>query len=143
MPERLALDVPERHVDAAHGVQADAAPAAVDVGAVHLVPDLFGLERIFADHDLRQAGGRGVRERPVDRALHGHRVGIDLADAGDAGVGLDAHDQGVLAAVALELDLRLAEVDGFDASDFHDVNLDHSVSSGRAPVRADRDRMLH
>ena len=50
--ERLALDIPERHVDAAHGVQPDAAAAAVDVAAVHLVPDLLGLERIFADHEL-------------------------------------------------------------------------------------------
>ena len=67
--ERLALDVPEGQVDAAHRVDADPAPAAVDVGPVHLVPEILGLERVFADHDVRQPGRRRVRERPLDAAL--------------------------------------------------------------------------
>ena len=104
---------------------AGAAAAAVDVGAVHLVPELFGFERIFADHHLGQARRGRVRERAVDRALHGHRIGIHFADAGDAGVGFDADDQGVLTAVALVLDFRLAKVDGFDFGDLHRQALYH------------------
>jgi hypothetical protein len=46
-------------------------------------------------------------------------AGVDLADAGDAGVGGDFDDEGVLAAVALFLDLGQAEVDGFYVGDFH------------------------
>ena len=54
--QRLALDVPQRDVDAADGVYARAAAATIDVGAVHLVPQPLRLERIFADDDLSQTG---------------------------------------------------------------------------------------
>ena len=109
-------------------MQPGAAPAAIDVGAIHLVPELFGLERIFADHDLGQTGRRRVRERTFDGALHGHRIRIHFADAGDAGVGFDADDQRVLAAVALPLDLGLAQVDGFNFGDFHSWKAYHGTS---------------
>ena len=91
MAERLALDVPQRHVDAAHRVDADAAPAAVDVAAVHLVPQIYSVSKGSSpDHELAQPGRGGVRERPLDGALGGQRRGVDLADAGDPGVGRDA-----------------------------------------------------
>src|SRR5206468_515883 len=61
----------------------------------------------------------GVRERAVDGAFHGHGRGIHFTHAGDAGVSLDAHEERILAAVALELDLRLAEVDSFYTGNFH------------------------
>src|SRR5207247_7023479 len=67
--ESLALDVPEGHVDAAHGVESDAAASAIDIAAVHLVPDLLGFERIFTDDESGEAGRRGMRERPLDDAL--------------------------------------------------------------------------
>ena len=67
-PERLALDVPEGQVDAAHRVDGDPPPAAVDVGPVHLVPEVLGPERVLADQDVRQPGRRRVRERPLDRS---------------------------------------------------------------------------
>ena len=117
--ERLALDVPERHVDAAHGVDADAPSSGVDVGAVHLVPKVFGLEGVFAQDDFPQARGRGVRKGAFDYALHGQRRGVHFADAGDARVGRDLHNERVLAAVALFLHLFLAEVNRFDAGDLH------------------------
>ena len=44
---------------------------------------------------------------------------IDLADADDAGVGVDLDDERLLAAVAALVDVGQAQVDGFDAGDFH------------------------
>src|SRR6266404_4554049 len=126
----LALDIPERHIDAAHGVEPHAAAAAIDIGAVHFVPDLFGFEWIFADDDACEAGGGGVGERAVDGAFHGHGRGVHFANAGDAGVGFDAHEERVLAAVTLELDLRLAEVDSFYTSNFHGRIWNDTVRKG-------------
>src|SRR5207244_4383785 len=117
--QRLTLNVPERHVDAAHGVHSHAAAAAIDVGAIHFVPDLFCFERIFADDDACEAGGGGVGKRAVDGAFHGHGRGVHFANAGNAGVGFHAHQKRVLTAVTLELDLRLAEVDSFYTGNFH------------------------
>src|ERR1035438_44773 len=96
-----------------------ARPPAVDVGAVHFVPQTLGLEWIFADPPLRQAARRSVRERAFDSAFGGHRVGVHFADAGDASVGLHAYDQRVLAAVTQGSDLRLAEIDGLHTGDLH------------------------
>ncbi len=116
--ERLPLDVPEGQVDAAHRVHADPAPAAIDIGPVHLVPEILGLERVFADHHVRQPRRRRVRERALDAPLDRHRVRVDLAIAGDPGIGADLDDQGVLTAVALGLHIGQAEVDRFDGGDF-------------------------
>src|SRR5260370_27741721 len=95
------------------GMQARPAAAAIDTGAVHLVPECFRFERILADHHLSQPAGRGVREGTLDGTLDGHGIGVYFTDASDARIRLHAHDQRVLSAVALELDLRLAEVDCF------------------------------
>src|ERR1017187_4746249 len=75
--------------------------------------------KIVADSHLRQAARCSVRERAFDSAFGGHRVGVHFADAGDACVGLHAHDQRVLAAVAQESDVRLAEIDGLHTGDLH------------------------
>src|SRR6266496_3799450 len=48
------LDVPKRHVDTAHGVDGDAAPARIDVPPVHFVPEALGLKRIFSDQQFAQ-----------------------------------------------------------------------------------------
>ena len=56
LAESLTLDVPQRDVDPAHGVDADPAASGIDVFAVHLVPEVFGLKRVFADEQLAQAG---------------------------------------------------------------------------------------
>src|SRR5437773_5642819 len=125
--QRFAFDVPQRQVDTAHGVQTHAATAAINVGAVHFVPNLFGLEWIFADHYLPQTARRRMRERPVNRALDGHGSGIHLADSGNSSVGLDAHNERILAAVALKLHLRLAQINGLNPCDLHD---------GRTPIIA-------
>ena len=117
--EGLALDVPEREVNAAHRVQADAAPAGVDGAVIHLVPEPLGLEGVLADEQMLQTGADGVAERPLDDGLGRERRGVHLADAGDAGVRGDLDDERVLAAVALGADKFLRDVNGFDVRDFH------------------------
>ena len=117
--ERLALDVPEREVNAAHRVQADAASARVDGAVIHQVPEPLGLERVLADEQMLQASADGMAERPFDDGLRGERRGVHLADAGDAGVGGDFNDERILPAVALRADDFLRDVDGFDVGDFH------------------------
>ena len=116
--ERLSLDVPEGQVDAAHGVDADSAPATVDVGPVHLVPEILGAQRVFPQEHVGQARGRRVREGSFDAPAYRERVRIDLAVAGDPRVGGDLDDQGILSAIALSLDRGKPQVDRFNAGDF-------------------------
>ena len=71
----------------------------VDRALVHLPPQPADLERVLADEQGRQAGGDLVRGRRLDHRLGDVGRGIDLADADDAGIGVDADDQRVLAAV--------------------------------------------
>ena len=78
------------------------------------VPHPAGGLSALADQHLGESRGRGVRERPLDAPLRRHRVGVDLAEADDPGVGRDLDDQGVLAAVALGLHLRQPQVDRLD-----------------------------
>ncbi len=119
LPERLALDVPERQVDAAHSVDRDASPAGVDVLAVHLVPEYSVSRGSSPISSSRNPVVIVCENGPSMHALHRQRRRIDLADAGDPGVGAHFHDQRVLAAVALLLHLGLAQIDGFDVDDFH------------------------
>lgn len=58
--QRLSFDVPERHVNAAHGVQPYPEPAGIDVLLVHFVPDMLGLKWIFSHYNLFQAASQGV-----------------------------------------------------------------------------------
>ena len=95
----LALDVPERDVDPADRVQSDPAPTDVDQAAVHLLPEALGFERVLADEQVVQAVRDRVRAGRVDERADGLRRRVDLADAGDALVGLDEDDQIVLAPV--------------------------------------------
>ena len=58
LPARLALDVPERDVDAADRVERDPAAAEVDQAAVHLVPEPLDVERVLADEQVAEASSR-------------------------------------------------------------------------------------
>ena len=85
--ERLALDVPQRHVDAGHGAAADRAEHAVaHDGGLHLLPELLDMGRVLADeHGLEVLDGGLDHPRPAGA----------LADAGDALVGVDLDEQPV------------------------------------------------
>ena len=88
--ERLALDVPQRLLDRAHSGKDDRATALGPEGVIiHIAPQLFDAERIFAENEgLDQvpdhAGGCGAADAVGDRGL---------ADPGYALVGrnLDKH----------------------------------------------------
>ena len=78
------------------------------------------VERVLTDQHVPQAGGDVVRVRRVEDRFHDLRRGIDLADADDAFVGVDAHDEVVLAAVGDgAVDHGLPQDDGFDFGDLH------------------------
>ena len=63
-----------------------------------------GVERILPDQDLLEAGHDRVGAGCFDDGLDDSRGGIDLADAGDAFIGVNQDDGGVLGAVRFELD---------------------------------------
>ena len=96
--------------------------AVVDRAAVELVPETVDLQRILADQEMTQPAGDGVRRRGIDDRFHHRRQRIDLAEAGDPLIGLDADQQRVLAAVGLgDVHLRLAQDDGLDIGDLQSV----------------------
>src|SRR4051794_34993317 len=117
---RLALDVPERDVDAADRVQRDPAAADVDQAAVHLLPEPLDVRRILTDEQVAEAVRDRVRARRLHQRAHRLGRGVDLADAGDALVRVDEDDEIVLAAVGDGVVERgLAEDDRLHVSDLH------------------------
>src|SRR5581483_1997694 len=101
------------------GVDTDPAPPAVDIGAIHLVPEAFGLEGILSDDRLPKSHRRCVREGAFDHALYGHGTRVHFAHADETGVRFHPHDQCILTAIALEFDIRLAEIDRLNFRDLH------------------------
>ena len=96
--ERLALDVPQRHVQRAERVRL-LAPRRIEPGDEHLLPDRLDLEGILAD---QRAGA--LLERVLRAAL---------ADAGDAEVGLDRAEHVAL----VEQQVRVRRLVDADARD--------------------------
>ena len=84
--QRLALDVPQGHVDAAQGAGQDR-PAAIEGVAVDGLPVMHHLARVLADQvrlDLLDRPSRTVMRPALDDRL---------AQADDAGVGVDLQEQ--------------------------------------------------
>ena len=79
--QRLALQIPQRQIERAHGVQ-PLAPWRIVVRTIHVLPDAGDLEGILPDEAAR------VRRDRIERAA--------FADAGDADVGIDGHDHAAL-----------------------------------------------
>ena len=84
-PKRLALDVPERLVDAGNGAHMDGA-AAIEPAAIQDVPVILDQERIFPDQVIFQF---------VDGSLHRQRPALDhrFAPAGNTFIRLDLQEQ--------------------------------------------------
>ena len=132
LTEGLPLDVPERDIDAADGVQRDAATADVDQPAVHLLPEPLDVHRIFSDEQFPQAVGDGVGTGGVNNRLDRFRCRIDLTNAGNALVGVDKDDKIVLASVCDSLvQRRLSKDHRLDIRDLHESPPRKSDCSGQ------------
>ena len=119
LPERLALDVPERHVDRRERLRAEPGLPARGQGPIKLVPDQLVRQRIVALDRWR--------DDPVDD-LGDDRLAGDRAQtmADDAGIGLDLDEAAFERRIALDagkLDVQ-RDVEGRrgDARDFHVTN---------------------
>src|SRR5688572_30905983 len=87
LAERLALDVPERDLDARkHADQRSIGPQGV-AGTIDLAPQGFDMERVHALHmaheDIFDHGSHGLRAEGI---------AIDLPDAADIVVGRELHE---------------------------------------------------
>ena len=116
----FASDVPQGHVDGTDGVDDGAASAVHAAADVELLPQMLGVERVFADEHVLEAKAHGVGAGGLDAGTGDPRVDVALADTGDAFVGVHEDDDvvlrgggGVCADVGDEKDVAL------DVGDLH------------------------
>ena len=126
----LALDVPQRQVEGAHGVLLLPARR-VEPRHVFFLPDGFDLERVLADE------GAGALLQRV--------LGAALADAGDAGFGLHRHQHVALVEKLVEIG-RLVNADprdpGFRQGGFGEPR-EGQAGGGRGRERLQKRSSLH
>ena len=118
----LSEDVPQRDVDAAHGLNDDA-PAAISCGVVvHERPKRIDVERVPAHEKLLQPLPRQLRNRSVYDRLQHERDGMCFADPNKAFIRVYADDQRVLQSVAI------GEHNGQTQDDRLDISNDHAMT---------------
>ena len=117
----LAFDIPECHIDAADAVAGDAAGAVPRRSVNHRLQRGFGVERVHAADDFRQAVAEGGRTRSFDDGARDIGAGDDFAKADEAGIGVDADDEHVLGAVGDLFDFGQTQVQRFDLADLQGV----------------------
>eukprot|EP00913_Durusdinium_trenchii_P008989 g8455.t1 len=83
--EMFAFEIPQRHVDGGHRCDRHRRAPEVKCAVVHLLPEPFGLQRIFADDQFPQAAGDVVTERRIDDRFDDFRRRVGFADAFQAG----------------------------------------------------------
>ena len=116
----LAQDVPQRHVDRAHRVQPRAVAAVVVRAAEHRVPQRADPPGVLAEQQLAQASRDGVGRGHRDDLARDVGRRVTLADAGDALVGVHAHDERVLGPVGSgRVDVAGAQHQRLDLGDLH------------------------
>ena len=120
--QRLALDVPEGHVDRPHGTDQGPAPAGHLRAGVEPLPDRLGLHRIGAQEHLLQAQAHAVRAAGADTLPRDPRIRVRLADPDDSFVGMHLDDQVVL---------RRGARPGIVIRDQQDVQVDPGDLHGR------------
>ncbi len=96
LPGELAADVPQSHVDGAHGVDHGAASAVHGASDVHSSPQFVGFARILSDQDLLQGTAHGVCAGRTQTCLGDPWIHVGLADAGHARVRVDHDEEAVL-----------------------------------------------
>ena len=86
---------------------------------VHFLPQTFDVERVLTHEDRREPVPPRGRPGSVEARFADVRLTGDFADAGDALVGVNFHDEDIERPVGESFDVGDAEVDRFDRGDFH------------------------
>ena len=125
-PQRLALDVIERHLDTRRGAVLDRT-AASEVVVVHRLPELFDAEGVLADDQLAKL---------LDHRDDSHRAAGRVAPAGDAFVSLNLDEDKV---PGREVEHRVdgdpgRGRNGADFGDFHGMVFLCVSSEGRLAI---------
>ena len=102
--ERLSLDIPQREIQSAQGVQL-LTPRGIKVTPVHQLPEVLDPPGIFADKHRRALDDRVARST--------------LADSGDALIGFDGDEIGALVKDRPGPRIRVVP----DSGDFHPRDL--------------------
>src|SRR5581483_6937464 len=109
--ELLAQDIPERHLNAGHRSGTDDARHAVAHHAQqHLLPEKLDARWILAEED---------RPEILDRRLDDARPAAGLAQAGDAFIGLDLHEEPVAPTTTPPAGRCRIHEKGFDVGNSH------------------------
>ena len=115
----LAFDVPQRHIERAHGTDSESPAARHQAARVEFVPKRFGLHGIFAKQHFFKSEAKDMSAAGVDHSLRDPGVRVDFANPGDAFVGVNEHDDIVLRRRAcLSVEAGIEEYVGFDSSNF-------------------------
>ena len=122
--DRLADDVPQGDLDAAHRLSGRPLPAEKDGPFVHAMDEAVDLEGILAQDALGQPTANLVGQGCVNDGLGDGRRRVDLAEADDARIGVNLDDQRFLAAVTAFVDVRQPQMDGFHLGNFHGCSSD-------------------
>ena len=116
----FASDVPQGHVDGTDGVDDGAASAVHAAADVELLPEMLGVERVFADEHFLKAKAHGVGAGGLDAGAGNPRVDVAFANAGDVFVGMDKDDDVVLCrGGGVGADVGDEQNVAFDVGNFH------------------------
>lgn len=85
---RLAVEIPQSHVDSAQADDDPAPPVPVEHAVVELRPQPFGMDGILAEEQVAEQGVRPVQDGP----RHARGNGKDLRESGEPLVGVDAEE---------------------------------------------------
>ncbi len=117
---RLAAQIPQGHVEGAHGTDAEAAPPGHGGARIHLVPQALDVGRILSHQHFGQAEAHDVGTGRFDHRARDPRIGIGLANADQAFVRMYLHHQIVLRRGAgIGTIIRHQQDEAFDLGDLH------------------------
>src|SRR5438094_299581 len=117
--EVFAFEVPQRHIDGTHRADRNRAATVIHRAPIHLLPEPFGLQRVFTNQNFTQTTGHVVAERRVDNGFDDFRGCVSLADALQSILGSHAHERHVLATGGLLLDVFNSQDLADDLVDLH------------------------
>ena len=96
LAQRLAAEIPQRHVDGAHGMDHHAAPPVHGRAEIELLPQRPDLEGIGPHQHVADGEPHGVGPGRLDAGLGHPGIGVAFADSRHPLIGMDGDDQAVL-----------------------------------------------